>query len=85
MPRQRGQRQFSGESVVRGLRLEPDLVRDLRAYAVKQAKDHDIRDPKTKELKPNMASAARHLIRIGLGIDREHASAPARAPASRRT
>jgi len=54
-----------GESVLRGLRLEPDLARALRQYAKSQAATHgqDV----------NLASAARTLLREALGVARgEH-------------
>jgi hypothetical protein len=54
-----------GESVLRGLRLEPDLARALRRYAETQAKTHG------QEV--NLASAARTLLREALGVARgEH-------------
>jgi hypothetical protein len=49
-----------GESVARGLRLEPDLARALRAYAVKVAEEH--------ETEVNIAAAARDLLRRALGL-----------------
>lgn len=59
MPRQ------MGESVVRGLRLEPDLARALRRYAETQALTHGE--------KVNMASSARVLLREALNVARgEH-------------
>jgi hypothetical protein len=56
---------FLGESVVRGLRLEPDLARALRQYAQAQAQAHGV--------EVNIASAARTLLRQGLNVARgEH-------------
>ena len=52
---------FVGESIVRGLRLEPDLANALRLYAEKQARAHG-------NDKINMASAARTLLREGLRL-----------------
>ncbi len=51
---------MTGESVTRGLRLEPDLAAALRRYAVSQAKTHgqDV----------NLASAARTLLREALDV-----------------
>jgi hypothetical protein len=57
---------MTGESVLRGLRLEPDLAKALRAYAETQAKAHG-------EESPNMSAAARTLLRLALNVARgEH-------------
>jgi cytochrome c-type biogenesis protein CcmH/NrfG len=52
---------FVGESIVRGLRLEPDLAEALKRYAETQAKAHGA--------PVNMASAARTLLREGLRLE----------------
>lgn len=49
---------MTGESVLRGLRLEPDLALALRKYAESQAVSHGIG--------VNMAAAARTLLREAL-------------------
>jgi hypothetical protein len=49
-----------GESVLRGLRLEPDLARALRRYAGTQAAAHG--------QAVNLAAAARMLLREALGV-----------------
>ncbi len=54
-PRQKG---MKGDGLVRGLRLEPDLAAALRAYSVQQGLAHG--------MAPNMAAAARDLLRKGL-------------------
>ena len=46
--------------MVRGLRLESDLARALIAYAEQQARAHDV--------EPNIAAAARDLLRKGLSL-----------------
>ena len=51
---------MTGESVLRGLRLEPDLASALRAYADSQAKAHGV--------DANMAAAARTLLREALDV-----------------
>jgi len=58
---------MTGESVLRGLRLEPDLAQALRRYAETQAVAHG-------EDTVNMASAARTLLREALRLAHgEHA------------
>lgn len=49
------------KSVVRGLRLEPDLAQALVSYAESQAKAHG-------GAPINMAAAARTLLREALGV-----------------
>jgi hypothetical protein len=51
---------LTGESVLRGLRLEPDLARALRRYAETQATAHG--------QAVNLASAARTLLREALQV-----------------
>jgi hypothetical protein len=58
---------MTGESVLRGLRLEPDLAKALRRYAETQAQAHG-------ESSVNMAAAARTLLRSALNVAKgEHA------------
>lgn len=57
---------MTGESVLRGLRLEPDLAHALQNYAQGQAEIHGV--------DVNMAAAARTLLRQALGVcNGEHA------------
>lgn len=56
---------FQGEGLIRGLRLEPNLAIALRRYAESQAVAHGAA--------PNMAAAARTLLRQALQVERgEH-------------
>ena len=57
--------QVTKVSVIRGLRMETELAQALTRYAESQAKAHGLK-------KANLASAARHLIRIALKTNPEH-------------
>lgn len=48
-----------GDGVIAGLRMEPELARDLRVYAENHAALHELKQP-------NVAAAARHLLREAL-------------------
>ncbi len=55
-----------GEALVRGLRLETDLAAALADYAQTQAREHS--EAAGELIEPNMAGAARDLLRRGLGL-----------------
>ena len=57
-------KKMAGDGLIRGLRLEPELARAVRAYAVQRAQDHSA--VKGETVQPNMAAAARDLMRRGL-------------------
>jgi len=48
-----------GDSVIAGLRMEPELAQAVRGYAEKHAEEHALE-------RPNVAAAARHLLREAL-------------------
>lgn len=64
VPRKKGQKDPTGSGLVRGLRLEPELAQALRFYAEKQAEENALATGEPTA--PNMASAARDLLRRGL-------------------
>lgn len=55
-----------GDSMIRGLRLEPDLAQALTAYAETQADAHSLATGEV--IPPNVVAAARDLLRRGLGL-----------------
>jgi len=64
MGRPRGSKNTLGDALVRGLRLEVPMAQAIRRYAVELAGKHA--DLAGKPTEPNMAAAARDLLRRGL-------------------
>lgn len=64
-----------GDGVIAGLRMEPELARALRTYAEKMAQEHSIEVEARggAPVRPNVAAAARDLLRRALSVcDSEH-------------